>query len=70
MWYRYPKQKEAVTDPSQFPIQEMPNTVLSPHLGGFTRQSARQNIQQTIENIRSYIQTGKAKFEVDFELMY
>lgn len=70
VWYRYPKQNETVTEPSQFPIQEMRNTVLSPHLAGFTRQSARQNIQQTIENIRTYIQTGKAKFEVDPELMY
>jgi hypothetical protein len=36
----------------------------------FTHQATRLNIAQTIENIRSYLKTGKALFEVDPESMY
>jgi phosphoglycerate dehydrogenase-like enzyme len=71
VWYAYPeKGKTTVAQPSKYPIHELPNVVLSPHLGGFTPQAARLNIEQTVENIRSYLKTGKALFEVDTELMY
>ena len=70
VWYEYPKEGEDKRNPSEFPIHELPNVVLSPHVAGFTPQAATLNIEQTIENIRSYIQTGKAKFEVDPDLMY
>jgi len=71
VWYVYPKKgKSTSTQPSKHPIHELPNVVLSPHLAGFTPQAARLNIEQTIENIRSYLKTGKAIFEIDPELMY
>jgi phosphoglycerate dehydrogenase-like enzyme len=71
VWYVYPKKgKSTATQPSKYPIHELPNVVLSPHLAGFTPQAARLNIEQTIENIRSYLKTGKALFEIDPELMY
>jgi phosphoglycerate dehydrogenase-like enzyme len=69
-WYNYPEKRETTAKPSGFPIHELPNVILSPHVAGFTPQAAGINIEQTIENIRSYIQTGKAKFEVDPDLMY
>jgi phosphoglycerate dehydrogenase-like enzyme len=69
-WYNYPEKGEATAKPSKYPIHELPNVILSPHLAGFTPQAAGANIEQTIENIRSYIQTGRAKFEVDPDLMY
>lgn len=71
VWYAYPEKGESTTtQPSRYPIHELPNVVLSPHLAGFTPQAARLNIEQTVENIRSYIKTGKALFEVDPESMY
>jgi len=71
VWYVYPqKGLSTATQPSRFPIHELPNVVLSPHLAGFTPQAARLNIEQTIENIRSYLNTGSALFEVDPESMY
>jgi len=71
VWYVYPqKGKATAVQPSRYPIHELPNVVLSPHLAGFTPQAARLNIEQTVENIRSYLKTGKALFEVDPESMY
>ena len=69
-WYNYPEKGETKAKPSKYPIHKLPNVILSPHLAGFTSQAAGLNIEQTIENIRSYIQTGKAKFEVDPDVMY
>lgn len=69
-WYNYPQKGGNTAKPSKFPIHELPNVILSPHLAGFTPQAAGVNIEQTIENIRSYIQTGRAKYEVDPDLMY
>ncbi|MFH1242272.1 MAG: NAD(P)-dependent oxidoreductase, partial [Pseudomonadota bacterium] len=69
-WYTYPEKGKTTAPPSRYPIHELPNVVLSPHLAGFTPQSARLNIEQTIENIRSFIETGKARSEVDPDLMY
>jgi len=71
VWYAYPEKGKATTaQPSKYPIHELPNVVLSPHLAGFTAEAARLNIEQTIENIRSYLKTGRAVFEIDPELMY
>jgi phosphoglycerate dehydrogenase-like enzyme len=70
VWYTYPEPGETVGKPSRFPIHELPNVVLSPHLAGFTPQSADLNIEATVENIKSYIKTGEVEFEVDPELMY
>ena len=69
-WYNYPEKGETKAKPSKYPIHKLPNVILSPHLAGFTSQAAGLNIEQAIENIRSYIQTGKAKFEVDPDVMY
>jgi phosphoglycerate dehydrogenase-like enzyme len=70
VWYTYPGDGEVEVHPSRFPIHELPNVILSPHIAGFTPQAAEQNIEQSIENIRSYLKTGSPLFEVDLELMY
>lgn len=70
VWYRYPREEDAEVHPSRFPIHELPNVVLSPHVAGFTPQAAELNIEQTIENIRSYLRTGSPLFEANPELMY
>jgi phosphoglycerate dehydrogenase-like enzyme len=70
VWYGYPKEGEDQRIPSKYPIHELPNVVLSPHVAGFTPQAAKLNIEQTIDNIRAYLTTGKPIFEVDADLMY
>lgn len=71
VWYEYPAKGRAEgTRPSRYPIHELPNVILSPHIAGFTPQAGRRNIEQTIANIRSYLRTGKALSEVDVERRY
>ena len=70
VWYTYPEKGIALGNPSRFPIHDLPNVILSPHLAGFTPDSAKMNIVQTVENIRSYIETGRAKSEVHTHDLY
>ncbi|HUT70952.1 MAG TPA: 2-hydroxyacid dehydrogenase [Desulfatiglandales bacterium] len=70
VWYGYPEKGEDQRNPSKYPIYELPNVLLSPHVAGFTSQAATLNIEQTIENIRAYLKTGKPVFEVNADLMY
>ena len=70
VWYSYPREGEDQRIPSKYPIHELPNVVLSPHVGGFTPQAAKLNTEQTIDNIRAYLKTGRPVFEVNAELMY
>jgi phosphoglycerate dehydrogenase-like enzyme len=70
VWYEYPKEGENKRNPSKYPIHDLPNVVLSPHVAGFTPQAATLNIEQTIDNIRAYLKTGKPVFEVNAGLMY
>ena len=37
---------------------------------GFTPQAGKENIAETIENIRAYILSGNPNSEVDLDLMY
>lgn len=69
-WYNYPEKGKTTGRPSKYPIHELPNIILSPHLAGFTPQALRLNVEQTIENIRSYLRTGNPTSEVDPERMY
>ena len=69
-WYAYPDKGKTTANPSKQPMLELPNVILSPHVAGFAPQAAIRNIKQTIKNIKSYIQTGKAMSEVDPDLMY
>jgi phosphoglycerate dehydrogenase-like enzyme len=70
VWYEYPKEGEDQRNPSKYPIHELSNVVLSPHVAGFTPQAATLNVEQTIDNIRAYLKTGKPVFEVNADLMY
>ena len=57
-WYQYPK-SGTKGKPSEYPFEELGNVVLSPHAAGFTWQSARNNMAQTMENLRRYIRDGE-----------
>ena len=70
VWYNYPKHGTASGFPSRYPFHELPNVILSPHIAGYTPQAAIRNVEETVENIRSYIRTGRARFEIDPVLTY
>ncbi len=70
VWYTYPERETASGYPSQYPFHELPNVVLSPHVAGFTPQATQLNIEQTIQNTRSYLKIGHPCFEIDLDKMY
>ncbi|MCF7927340.1 MAG: hypothetical protein K9L74_07200 [Candidatus Izimaplasma sp.] len=57
VWYNYPKNKEK-TYPSDYPIYEFDNVVLSNHSGGFTRSTNQEVNQDLIKQLRD-INEGK-----------
>ena len=65
VWYEYPKPGSSITAPSRFPIHELPNVVLSPHIAGNARQSSRAAVDATVANLRSWLETGSGLSEVD-----
>jgi len=68
-WYSYPKTGKRGA-PSAFPIHELPNVILSPHVGGSTNQASLRAVDVTIENIRSYLEKGRCGNEADLGAMY
>ena len=62
VWYNYPGKKnpEPVL-PSNYPIHELKNVVISPHKSGLTKESIEGMIDDTVNNIREFINTGKPK---------
>jgi len=69
-WYVYPQGGSTRGEPSHFPIHELPNVVLSPHVGGSSREAAGINMDQTLDNIASWLRTGACPSEVDLREMY
>lgn len=57
-WYRYPG-GSTEGEPSAYPVQSLPNIVLSPHAAGFTWQSVRNNLAEAMENLRRYLKSGE-----------
>jgi phosphoglycerate dehydrogenase-like enzyme len=56
-WYRYPDGTEGT--PSEYPVTELDNVVLSPHAAGFTRQSVQNNLSEAMENLERYLDRGE-----------
>jgi phosphoglycerate dehydrogenase-like enzyme len=69
-WYTYPQGGATTGTPSRFPIHELPNVILSPHVGGSTVDGARLAADETIENIAEWLATGACGREVDLRQMY
>jgi phosphoglycerate dehydrogenase-like enzyme len=71
VWYNYPgKNRKEPVFPSSKPIYELPNVVISPHKSSNTTDAVNAMIDDTLENIRSYLLTGKTKNTVDKERYY
>jgi phosphoglycerate dehydrogenase-like enzyme len=70
VWYRYPESPGDICEPSNYPIHELPNVVLSPHISGFNPYAARRNIKFTLEQIETFVRRGELLSEVDPALGY
>jgi len=65
VWYTYPGPGETMRAPSRFPIHELANVVLSPHVGGSTREASRDAAGLTLANLASWLEKGVARNRVD-----
>jgi phosphoglycerate dehydrogenase-like enzyme len=71
VWYNYPgKNRKEPVFPSSKPIYKLPNVVISPHKSSNTTDAINAMIDDTLENIRSYLLTGKTKNTIDKEQYY
>ena len=69
-WYQYPQAGSKEGDPSHFPIHELPNVVISPHIAGSTAEASLAGAQQTIVNMAQWLETGSCSHEADLREMY
>jgi len=70
VWYQYPQDGCVSRPPSKYPIHQLPNVVLSPHVAGSTFEAAELNISDTAINLLRYLQTGEALHRVDLAAQY
>lgn len=70
VWYTYPEKGRTEGWPSRFPIHELPNIVLSPHVAGSTHEAVDMNVIQTVENVERWVRTGEALYRVDLKASY
>lgn len=72
VWYNYPgkNQDNEPVYPSHKPIYELPNVVISPHKASNTKEAINAMIVDTIDNIRTFLLTGKTNNLIDKEHMY
>jgi phosphoglycerate dehydrogenase-like enzyme len=69
-WYTYPQGGATTGAPSRFPIHELPNVILSPHIAGSTRDGLAHRVGETIEKIAEWLTTGRCSQEADLREMY
>lgn len=69
-WYVYPPKGSSGCVPSRFPIHELPNVVLSPHVGGMTGEAVVMNTAQTLDNVARWLSTGSCGAKVDLRANY
>jgi len=65
VWYNYPKKKE-VMYPSNYPIHEFENVVLSNHSGGFTTKTNKE-VNQAILKLLNNLRDGKINEQLDLK---
>jgi lactate dehydrogenase-like 2-hydroxyacid dehydrogenase len=70
VWYNYPGRSNNPVIPSNYPVHNLKNVVLSPHKASHTPEAIQAMIDDTIENIRTYLKTGTPKEIVEKEYYY
>lgn len=69
-WYVYPPKGSVTGAPSRFPIHELPNVILSPHVAGSTWEAVGANADQTLRNVEEWLATGSCRSKVDLRANY
>ena len=69
-WYTYPQGGATTGAPSRFPIHELPNVILSPHVAGSNREAVPLRVGETIQNITEWLTTGRCSREANLREMY
>jgi len=69
-WYVYPQGGATHGEPSRFPINHLGNVILSPHVAGSARESAQSNVDQTLENLKTWLDGGVCPREVNLSELY
>jgi len=70
VWYQYPESPNHAVLPSRYPIHTFKNVVISPHVSGIVEEAMQANMEETLENIRSWLITGEPLNKVDLGRMY
>jgi phosphoglycerate dehydrogenase-like enzyme len=70
VWYQYPQDGATTGWPSRFPLHELPQVVLSPHVAGSTFEAVDRNIALSAENMALWLRSGEALHEVDLRQRY
>ena len=60
MWYQYPENKQ-VTYPSQYPIHELDNIILSPHCSGMAYNTTDLIADEIVSNLKAYLDNKEVK---------
>jgi phosphoglycerate dehydrogenase-like enzyme len=66
VWFNYPGKKEGPVMPAAKPFWELPNVVFSPHKSSHVEEAIKAMIDDTFENVRSYILNGIPKNIIKF----
>ncbi|MFP4484619.1 MAG: 2-hydroxyacid dehydrogenase [Spirochaetaceae bacterium] len=75
-WFRYPGEggeggeSGEKTPPSRFPFHELDNVIMSPHVGGYTSQAVERSVEEAVDNLRHFLDTGELRNEIDLSAGY
>ncbi|MBM7559108.1 2-hydroxyacid dehydrogenase [Marinitoga litoralis] len=70
VWFNYPTADNKNVMPSNYPLWEFDNVILSPHVGGYSYHATTAGIDYTIESIKNYLKYGEPLSKVDFDKKY
>lgn len=70
VWWVYPKSPEDKTPPSNFPFGSLPNVVMTPHVGGATRDAEPQRVAALIDLLNRLLDGDTSANCVDLERGY
>lgn len=70
VWWQYPKSPEDKTPPSAYPFGSLPNVVMTPHVGGATRDAEAARIAALAAVVRSLASGDVGANQVDLERGY